>query len=169
MEIYIGGVLASLKIVEGQNTYRELVPERHPGANKIYDDYYAKFKNVCNKSIPSEELFSTHNEIRFALLLSSDGILPDVIQRELSLLTIKAIDEAIGKKYELEKLKISKPPSGRQEVIGQKYTIYSKIYELRKNGQSYDEAKNHVADQLFLSPETVDNHYKEIRKKLKGL
>ncbi|PKI01910.1 hypothetical protein [Glaciecola sp. 33A] len=169
MAIHIGGVLASLKIVEGQNTYGVLVPERYPGANKIYDDYYAKFNNVCNKSIPSEELFSTQAEIRFALLLSSDGILPDSVQRELSLLTIKAMDEAIGKKYALEKLKISKSSSGHQGVIGLKYIIYSKIYNLRKGGKSYEEAKNQVAEQHFLSPETIDSHYNEIRKKLKEL
>jgi len=168
MTVHIGGGITFLKLMKGQHTYEALVPERYPGANKIYDGYYLKFMGVCNRAIPLEELFTTQCEIRFALLLSSDGILPDLIQRRLSLLTIQAMNEALDNKIKLASLKIAKPPSGRKGVEAKKYVIYSKILKLRKDGYSLEEAKNQIANEHFLSIETVQQHYNSVNKKLGG-
>lgn len=168
MDIYVGGGLSRLKLVPGQNTYQELFPARYPNANRMYDSIYIKFINFSRGRIPSDELFSDQIEIRFALLLSSDGLLPEAIQKRLSILTIQGMDEATSKKYTLETLKICAPPSGRKLDVAKKYKIYIEIQQLRSSGLGLDDSLNQVAEKYDLTSEAIASHYKSIQAKIKS-
>jgi hypothetical protein len=169
MNIYVGGALNGLKLIPGQNTYNELVPERYPNSSKIYDSIYVKFINFSQGIIQPDEIFSNQSEIRFALLLSSDGLLPEVLQKKLSLLTLESMDEAIRKKYTLETLKICAPPSGRKLDMAKKHMIYTEIQYLRSQGQKLEHAITQVASNYRTSDDSIRGHYRAIQVKLKRL
>lgn len=116
---------------------------------------------------PDFSIFKNEYQIRLALMMSVDGVLPQDVDKALSMLMLSAMREANDNKYKLETLHLRPPPRGRKEDWAKRFSMVRSVIDLLNNGTKKKEAYEKVGLDMNVSPETVRRSYERMMKSRK--
>lgn len=161
MEVmFLGGALGGTRLTPEHSIYQHILDSYDREETlKQFNDLLRKYEKYEAGILDKKELFKSIWEIRKAVIMSMDSLLPKSVHRELAIRTDALIDEAIDKKLRIDSFHIEPPKKGRKNDSVILYERICDIKTLQKHGISLSKAFVLVGKKHHKSPLTISREY----------
>ena len=162
----LGGAIGGVDIPKDGKIAEEL--KQHPYLHEVYNELFVRMKNPGN-DIGNEKLFHSLPEIRRALDLLYDGILPEHANKPLASIIQTSIDELITKNAGVDSLFLERNFFRQTKKKTDRRALLYEVYGLLCDGYTRDTAITLVAERNFKSVESVRGIVKREKKRFGDL
>lgn len=162
----LGGAIGGVDIPKDGRVAEEL--NQHPYLYESYNELFIRMKNH-GTDIGNEQLFQSLPEIRRALNLLYDGILPECANKSLASIVQTSIDELIIQNVGVNTLFLERNFFNKTKRKIDRAALFYEVYGLICDGYTKDSAIALVADRNFKSVEAVRGIVKREKKRFGDL